>query len=371
MNFLPYTKTKAKLPLNTDFHSLPILLLYGGRSAEHEVSCISAIFIFEKLVEARFTVYPVYVAKNGLWYLQEVPSAAEENCIGNSCKVRFVQQDSEFFLEGERDKVPVKFVFPIIHGTNGEDGRLQGMLEFYQIPYAGCSALSSALCMDKWFMREIFKAAHLPQVEYAKLEKKQWEEKLSDIMEKFSYPVFVKPCNMGSSVGVSKVKEQSELKTAIEDAFRYDDHILIEQGVDPEEIEVSILGNFPDYKVSLPGKLLPNHEFYSYEAKYEDENGAHFEIPANLEESVRKEVQEMAKKAFAAVRGEGFARIDFFLEKQTNKLYLNEINTLPGFTPISMFPRLFEVSGISPSDLLSEIVALGYSRFEKQSTFVA
>lgn len=340
-----------------------ILLIFGGRSGEHEVSCVSAAFIEKNLLKAGYTVVPVYIDQQSIWYNPpSVHKKAGENK-SNPCQLDF---------EGGRPKIRgtfIDFAFPIIHGTTGEDGALQGLFETYGIPYAGCGVASSAICMDKFYMREIFSKAGLVQVKYIRLnafDNQNIESHLQNIESSFSYPVFTKPCNMGSSVGVNRAVDFASLKRAVADSFLYDESILIEQGLSVREVEVGIVGNYPNYAVSCAGEIIPSHEFYSYEAKYVDPDGAHLVIPADLTLEQQGQLKEIAIKAFRAIGGDGFARVDFFIDKQSGQLFLNEINTLPGFTPISMFPSLFAATGLEGPDLVKRIVQLGFARHERR-----
>lgn len=268
-------------------------------------------------------------------------------------------------MESQTRSAVIDFAFPIVHGTAGEDGALQGFFEVMGLPYAGAGVATSAVCMDKALMRALFAVNQIPQVKYFVIENAA--QALSAdidqrITQEFAYPVFIKPCNMGSSVGVHKVRNKSELSPALTDAARFDDHLLCEQGLAVRELEIAIAGNYPRYVTSGVGEIRVNHEFYSYEAKYIDPKGADLFLSAEISESLEQEIQKLAIKAFSAVRGEGFARIDFFLEKEGGRLYLNEINTLPGFTPISMFPQLFKAAGESGAAITRKIIEWGAER---------
>ncbi len=338
-----------------------IILLYGGVSGEHEVSCLSAYFVEQKLIEAGHQVCPVYIAPDGQWRITgEVSRVAGENH-GEPCVPKFSREELE--VAGGATSFRADFVFPIIHGTTGEDGKLQGLLEFYDIAYAGCSVLASALCMDKIISRRIFREAGILQPEFLDFYLNEWESDKSSIQNKIrqglTFPVFIKPANLGSSVGITKCKDAADLAAALEIAFSFDDRVICEQGIDARELEVSILGNFPDYDVAGPGEVIVHHEFYSYEAKYLDENGADLVLSADVSDALKQKIHAIAKQGFLAVRGDGFARIDFFLDKSSNDLYLNEINTLPGFTHVSMFSMLWNEAGINGATLLDKIVTLG------------
>lgn len=268
-------------------------------------------------------------------------------------------------LRSAANAVVLDFAFPIIHGPAGEDGSLQGYFEVVGLPYAGTGVASSAVCMDKALMRALFAVNDIPQVKYFVIQNPQaaaLRELDERIVREFGYPVFIKPCNMGSSVGVHKVKDKSGLGAALADAGRFDDHLLCEQGINVRELEIAVAGNFPHYITSGVGEIKVNHEFYSYEAKYLDPKGADLFLKAPIADETERAIQTLAAKAFSAVRGDGFARIDFFLDKDSGKLYLNEINTLPGFTPISMFPQLFKAAGESGAAITRKIIEWGAER---------
>jgi D-alanine-D-alanine ligase len=346
-----------------------IALLYGGRSGEHEVSCVSAKFLYNTINNAGYNAIGVFIDQKGTWHLQKTVETKIEIQQVDPCHLI---KNNNTTLKTKSQTIEIDFIFPIIHGTTGEDGRLQGFLEFLDIPYAGSGVLSSSLCMDKYMSKRIFEQAGIPQVKYKKYDAYDWaknnESIVNDLEKSFSYPVFIKPSNMGSSVGVSKVNQKSELIPAIQAAFQYDNQIICEVGHFVREVEVAILGNYPEYKVSIAGEIVPLHSYYSYEAKYVDNKGAELSIPAPITQEQLNKIQAIAVDAFKAVRADGFARIDFFIDKSTNLIYLNEINTLPGFTPISMFPMLWEKTGLSHTDLIKDIICLGEAKFlEKKS----
>jgi D-alanine-D-alanine ligase len=340
-----------------------VLLVYGGQSGEHEVSCVSAAYLEQTIAEAGYTPIPVYVDRSGAWHWQQaVQKVAAEN-VHNPATLARVGND--VILRSATNSVLIQFAFPIIHGTTGEDGSLQGYFEVLGLPYAGAGVATSAVCMDKSLMRALFAVHHIPQVQYfvidhtEKVDPRQVDEKIS---ASFGYPVFIKPCNTGSSVGVHKVKNYSALAAAIADAARFDDHLLCEQALNARELEIAIAGNYPEYLTSGVGEIRVNHEFYSYEAKYLDPNGADLFLKADISDAQAAEIRKLAERAFAAVRGDGFARIDFFLDKDSGKLYLNEINTLPGFTPISMFPQLFRAASMDGPELTKRLIEWGEAR---------
>lgn len=352
---------------------LNIALVYGGRSGEHEVSCISAAFLEKTLAEAGYTLYPVYIDRSGIMHLQRSVSENADNHIENT--VSFRRSPEGVFLATETGQQPVDFAFPIVHGTTGEDGRLQGFFDMLELPYAGSGHAASAVSMDKYLSRNVFADAGLPQVKYMKLEKTDFLASAGAMQEKiksqFKLPLFIKPCNMGSSVGVHRVASENELEPALSDAFRFDDHLLCEEGRSVREIELAVIGNFPEYRVTQAGEIKPNHDFYSYEAKYLDENGADLELPAQLNADLLSELKRTAAEAFAAIRGDGFARVDFFIDRDSGEVLLNEINTLPGFTPISMFPQLWAAEGMPGPELVKELVRLGFDRMKKLQNYFA
>lgn len=334
-------------------------------SGEHEVSLSSAQFVAKNLIINHFDIIYLYIDKKGSWHhlnhIPKNPKDAEHNPIA-------YHFHNNSFINNQNEIINIDFFFPIIHGTYGEDGTLQGFFEIINQPYAGNGVYTSSVCMDKYHFHRIMERSHIPQVPYYKLEIEEWTGEIGSLIEKipFGFPWFIKPANMGSSVGVHKATDENNLKQKIDNSFLFDSRIIIEYGYDVREIEFSILGNYPNYQISEPAEIIPHHEFYSYEAKYQDENGASLVLPADLDKPLKEAIQDTAIRAFHSISGEGFARIDFFLEKNSGKFYLNEINTIPGFTPISMFPRLWQISGIEPDKLIREIISLGYERWKRK-----
>jgi D-alanine-D-alanine ligase len=271
----------------------------------------------------------------------------------------------------------IDVVFPVMHGPLCEDGTIQGLLELADLPYVGCGVLASAVAMDKEMAKRVARDAGIPIVPYISLKHELWkkerEQSAKTIEKELGYPVFVKPANLGSSVGVHKVKEVGELNKALEDAFNYDTKVLVEAAVNAREIEVSMLENPEpggDPLASVPGEIQPTHEFYSYEAKYLDEKGAALIIPAKLDAEQTRRAQDVGRKVFSALECEGMARVDMFLERASGEIFFNELNTIPGFTSISMYPKLWEASGISYPELLSKLVDLAISRHERKKALV-
>lgn len=337
---------------------LKVALLFGGRSAEHDVSILSARSIFEAAPKDRLNMIPVCIARDGAFMPPEVSGAIlqgmEKSAVGRR----------DFSFEQWVRQESIDIVFPIIHGTFGEDGTLQGFLEIIDIPYVGAGVTGSAVGMDKWMMKYAFIAAKLPVVDYVQVGEWEWrsdKDRLArTIANSLRLPYFVKPANAGSSVGVSKVKTEADLEKAIEKALRFDEKVLVEHGVDAREIEVSVLGN-SDPKASLPGEIVAGAEFYSYEDKYIDDKSS-LVIPAKLPQDKIDELRRMAITAFRSIGASGYARVDFFLERGTNRIYLNEINTIPGFTKISMYPKLWEATEVKYSKLIERLVELGLER---------
>jgi D-alanine-D-alanine ligase len=354
-------------------------VVFGGPSREHGVSFLSAKCLLDNLPKERYEAVPLFVGKNGLWHgPQESASEMARRLAGpskdllldgvksGSLPARTSEIVDSFFSAWHAAGAQV--LFPIVHGTFGEDGVVQGLFESLGVPYVGCGVAASAVGMDKVFMKAAFAAAGLPQVKYVAFSGAEWTVRatraaLVTRIDGLGYPVFVKPSCAGSSVGVSKVKEEGELEKAVTAALKIDSRVLAEKGADAREIECSVLegvGGGPT-EASVPGEIVPGHEFYDYEDKYID-TGSRSVIPADLPADVREEVRRLAVRAFDALGGAGFARVDFFLERRTSRVLLNEINSLPGFTPISMFPKMWEASGLALPALLERLVESAFRR---------
>ena len=322
-------------------------IIYGGISTEHDVSIMSAKSIIKNLNKDKYEVHEIYINKYGKWF--EVKNEENEEIYNLIWTIK-----------------ELDVVFPVLHGIGGEDGTIQGMLELLKVPYVGCGVLSSAVGMDKVYTKIIFEKAQIPQTKYISVYKKEdkyyiqkedMEEeqlKIEHITGKLKFPMFVKPSNSGSSVGVKKAKDIGELKLAIENASQYDRKIIVEEGIDGIEVECGILDD-GEIKASTIGEIRSAEEFYSFDAKYNIPESKTI-IPANIDKEKIEEVKKLAIKAFKAIDGKGIARVDFFIEKDTNKIYINEINTMPGFTEISMYPKLFESLGMQYSELLDKLI---------------
>jgi len=384
---------------------LRVGILFGGRSGEHEVSLLSAASVLNAIDKEKYEVVPIGITKDGRWLTAEhaenllngklvleprnlragdpdTTTSAAVLAQGESVVVPPepihrerglvpFQTDAALMRRASDRAINVDVIFPVLHGTFGEDGTIQGLLELADIAYVGAGVLGSAAGMDKDIMKSLFMAAGIPIVKHVTILRGAWEtdpKKVQKLVEgKLTYPVFVKPANLGSSVGISKVHNRKELGPAIEDAAKFDRKIVIEQGVGGKkekarEIECSVLGN-DEPAASVPGEIVPGKEFYDYTAKYLDE-GSQLIIPAKLTKTETKRVQELAVRAFKAVDCSGLARIDFLMDPKTRKIYLNEINTMPGFTSISMYPKLWAASGLDYADLIDRLIQLGIERHE-------
>ncbi|PYS10618.1 MAG: D-alanine--D-alanine ligase A [Acidobacteria bacterium] len=333
-------------------------VIFGGRSGEHEVSLRSAESILKALDRNKYEVVPIGITHEGRW----LASTKAVAMLPAKDQIQKVLTDGEpITLPAEpASQAIVDVIFPILHGTYGEDGTMQGFLELANVPYVGAGVLGSAIGMDKDVMKRLLREAGLPIVDYWTVRKTDLDAFLSAHISNLPYPVFVKPANLGSSVGITKVHAAEELPAALETAAQYDRKIVVEQGVDAREIEISVLGN-DDPVASLPGEIIPSREFYDYKAKYVDED-SRLLIPAPLEAIQTNDAQRLAVAAFKVLECSGMARADLFLERITGKFYVNEINTLPGFTSISMYPKLWEASGIPYSELIDRLITLAIER---------
>ncbi len=358
---------------------LGVAVLFGGRSAEHEISCLSARSVIDALDPERYEVIPVGITKQGRWrLLPEGPPAppAEGSALpavepSAGCEVELDQEPGarELVLaDGSRRGIDV--VFPVLHGPFGEDGSIQGFLEMAGVPYVGSGVLASAVGMDKAVQKTLFRAAGLPVVEHVVVREGEWRSapgSVAALAEALGYPLFAKPAALGSSVGVTKVHGPEELAPAVEEALRYGRKALLERAVEgAREIECAILGN-DEPEASVCGEIVPRgHEFYSYEAKYLDESGAELLIPAPIEEATAEEIRRLALAAFRAIDGAGMARVDFLLDRDGRAL-VNEVNTIPGFTRISMYPKLWEASGVPYPRLVDRLIELALEHHEAEA----
>lgn len=341
-------------------------VIFGGMSTEHDVSKVSGTSVIKNLDENKYEIYPIYIDKSGIWY--KYFDSSKKILEVNSVIVP--QERIENIIDYLKQ---LDIIFPVLHGLYGEDGTIQGLFELLKIPYVGCKVLASSIGMDKVYTKLVLEKAKINQANYVYIRKYNEnyiyvDDKFNEsilslkdvsikISKKLGFPLFIKPSNSGSSVGVNKAKNLEELENYIDFASRYDKKVLIEEFIDGHEVECAVLGN-EDVLSSCVGEILPAEEFYSFDAKYNNASSS-LCIPAKLPEDISNEIRGLAIKAFKAIDGKGLARVDFFVDKQDNKIYLNEINTLPGFTSISMYPKLWEQAGLSYSELLDRLIELG------------
>ena len=355
-------------------------ILYGGRSGEHDVSLCSAASVFSALDRNKYKVTVIGIDRDGRWYVQDEPKIIADKDFGRKLAlkksgtwlVNHFEQNNKLHLYNLKNKnkeVIIDVVFPVLHGTFGEDGTLQGLLELAMVPYVGADVTGSAVGMDKDIAKRLLKEAGIPVVPSLTINKQQWKDNQKLIIKSapdiLGLPLFVKPVCTGSSVGVKKVKKQSLFAQALDFALQFDTRVMIEKAIDCREIECAVLGN-DNPAASVLGEIIPQHEFYSYEAKYIDPEGAKMKIPSEINSSLAGKIRKAAVEGYMALGCSSMARVDFFLDKKTNKFYLNEINTLPGFTSISMYPKLWEATGLKYSDLLDKLIALAFDRHKRK-----
>ncbi|GAC1447388.1 MAG: D-alanine--D-alanine ligase family protein [Ktedonobacterales bacterium] len=363
-------------------HKLRVGIIFGGRSGEHEVSLASAASVMEAIDKDKYEVVPIGITHEGRWLAGVDPrtlpagAAMQEHAegvtavaiTGDPTRRGLVAAES---LSGGAPGLgrPLDVVIPVLHGTYGEDGTLQGMLELADVPYAGCGVLGSALGMDKEKAKLVFKAAGLPVVDWLTVRRFEAERDIAGVCARvearFAYPVFVKPANMGSSVGVGKAHDRSELERALVAALEYDRKAIVEAGINARELECGVLGN-DEPQASVVGEVVPSNEFYDYRAKYVD-NASRLFIPAQITDEQTAEIRRLAIAAFLALDLSGLARVDCFLDRDTGQLYLNEVNTMPGFTQISMYPKLWEASGVTYPALLDRLIQLALERHQDKA----
>ena len=346
---------------------LNVALIFGGKSGEHEVSLASSASIYTHIDKNKYNVFTIGITKDGRWMYYEgneenIKNGEWVNLANKNVEINLVPVGNKevgiVFEDGRVEKIDV--LFPILHGPYGEDGTIQGLFEISQIPYVGCGVLASSVGMDKLICKKVFSQIGLPQVDYTYTNKwsfkKNTEEELNSIEEKLNYPIFVKPANLGSSVGISKANNRQELLSGIDEALKFDSRIVLEQGINAREIEVAVLGN-DEVEASIAGEIKPGKDFYDYEDKYI--NGAStYDIPANINDKDMEDIRRMAIEAFKGIDGKGLSRVDFFIDKNSGEIFINEINTLPGFTNISMYPKMWEATGLEYSGLIDSLIEL-------------
>lgn len=349
-----------------------VLLLYGGKSSEHDVSRRSAAFVVNNLSSTKFRLSCIGIARDGQWYPQEDRALRDHASRGEPLPIA----TGAGAVDPMRALGSRPVVFPLLHGTFGEDGTLQGLLELAEVPFVGSATLGSAIGMDKVVSKRLAQSAGVSVVPYLVLHAAQWAEAgerrqwLEAVRAELGFPVFVKPAAQGSSVGVRRVKGPSEFGPAVEEAHRYDTKVLVEKAVRAREIEVAVMGDETRVVVTAPGEVVPRHEFYTFEAKYLDPDGARLDIPARLRPEQVLQAQEIARTVFFALDLYGLARVDLFLDQDTDQYWFNEVNTMPGFTSISQFPLLWQDAGLRPHEILERLLTLAQERFERRSKLI-
>jgi D-alanine-D-alanine ligase len=358
--------------MNGHSRKLRVGVLFGGRSGEHEVSLASAASIIRGLDPQKYEAVPIGITKEGHWRVGAGAQKMLPEVLRTGQGVVMSADPTESALrpiDGSAPGQKLDVVFPVIHGTFGEDGTMQGLLELAGLPFVGAGVLGSAIGMDKDIAKKLMQVAGIPVVPWIAVQRADWERQPKEIRraieKKFKYPVFVKPATLGSSLGMTKVHSRAELGPALDLAAEFAMKILVERAVSAREIEVSVLGNH-DPRASIPGEIVPHREFYDYAAKYLEE-GTQLLIPAKLKKSEVKKVQAMAVTAFRALELSGMARVDFFIEKRGGKIFLNEVNTIPGFTSISMYPKLWEANGIPFRELISKLIDLALEQHREKA----
>lgn len=363
--------------MTSNSKKLRVGVMFGGRSGEHEVSLASAASVIRALDPGKYEAVPIGITKDGRWLAGSTAQKMLPEVLRTGQHVALTAEPETAALvplDNQSSSAPalrVDVVFPVLHGTYGEDGTVQGLLELAGLPFVGSGVLGSAVGMDKDVAKRLFLQEGLPVGDYVAFLRSQWEQSrakvLSQVRKKFKFPVFVKPASLGSSVGMTKAHDPKELAKALDFAAEFGQKILVEKSINGREIELSVLGNDTP-EASIPGEIVPHREYYDYEAKYL-EQGTKLEIPAKLTKPQVKKFQEYAKRAFRCLECRGMARVDFFLERRTNKIYINEVNTIPGFTSISMYPKLWEASGIPYRQLIDRLIDLALAEHrEKQRT---
>jgi D-alanine-D-alanine ligase len=358
--------------VSTEQRKLRVGVLFGGRSGEHEVSLASAASIIRGLDPNKYEAVPIGITKEGHWLAGAGAQKMLPEVLKSGQRVAMSADPSDtalISLDGDARGQKLDVIFPVIHGTFGEDGTMQGLLELAGLPFVGAGVLGSAIGMDKDVAKKLLQVAGIPVVPWIAVQRADWEGNPKEIRlaveKKFKYPVFVKPATLGSSVGMTKAHSRAELGPALDLAAEFAMKIMVERAVSAREIEVSVLGNH-DPQASVPGEIVPHREFYDYTAKYL-EDGTQLLIPAKLKKSEIKKVQAMAVTAFRALELSGMARVDFFIEKHGGKIFLNEVNTIPGFTSISMYPKLWEANGIPFRELISKLIDLALEQYREKA----
>lgn len=337
-------------------------IIFGGKSKEHDVSLMSASNVIEAMDKEKYALTTIGIDKSGNWYIYNGSKEKIKDGTWVSDDENLIKDFSMFHDDIIND---IDVFFPVLHGPNGEDGTVQGLLELMGKPYVGCGVLASSVGMDKVVCKKIFKDAGLPQGEFMSVKQSFWVKDpngiIDEVQSKIGYPCFVKPANMGSSVGISKAHDKKELVDGIKDAFEFDKKIIIEANINCREIECAVLGN-DEPETSVLGEIVPSKEFYDYQSKYFDDGKSVLIIPADLPKEISEKIRNYAIEAYMAIDGSGLSRVDFFVEKDSDEIFINEINTMPGFTNISMYPKLWENTGISYHDLIVKLIDLALEK---------
>ncbi|SMF90639.1 D-alanine-D-alanine ligase [Paenibacillus uliginis N3/975] len=354
---------------------LTVGLVYGGKSGEHEVSLSTAFAVMNAFDFDKYEIIPFYITKQGTWRIggklatpfSDASELKLEDGEGTQAALNAV-----FSRLYGNEETAVDIMFPLLHGTFGEDGTIQGLFEMADVPYVGTGVLASAAGMDKGVMKKLFAQVDLPQCKYCYFNRSQWERSSHELLQRMEdelgYPCFVKPANLGSSVGISKARDAEELRSSIETALRFDNKIIVEEFVDAREVEVSVLGN-DEPMASVPGEIVSSSEYYDYAAKYTD-GQSEMLIPAPVEPDTADQLRELAITAFKAIEGNGITRADFFIRRSDSAILINEVNTMPGFTPYSMYPLLWRETGVSYRELLDRMIDLGIERHNRKQALV-
>ena len=350
-------------------------IIFGGKSGEHEVSLLSAASVIRAIDKEKYDLFYIGITRKGEWL--GVPQVFGRDSEGDHDITPDIIENGSWEKVGEEINPGdlgkfIDFALPIIHGPYCEDGKIQGLFETLNIPYGGCGVLASAVAMDKAVSKELFEKAGIPVCRYELVTRRALAEdeegSLGRIEKKIGYPCFVKPANMGSSVGISKAASREQLKEAIKLALKYDKRIVIEEFIDCRELETAVVGNEDPEAAAVGGEILPSAEFYDYNAKYCDGGASKLCIPADISEETAAEIRNLALRAYSAIDGEGFARVDFFIDRKTGRVLLNEINTIPGFPKYSMFPLLWEAAGVKYGEVIERIIELGYERYNTENS---
>lgn len=349
-----------------------LALIFGGRSTEHEVSLVSAYHVAKALEPLDFNVHFIAITKAGEWYrlegMQGLPKAITSETLPPQAKpvsLAYLGQTTQLISLNSEERWPLDVAFPVLHGNFGEDGTIQGYFKMMNLPFVGCDVLASAMAMDKEVMKRLLLQANLPTARYRNLrlgDQVSYEE----LVQELAPVLFLKPANAGSSVGVHKIRSQKDLDEGLKDAFRYDDKLIIEEAIQGRELEVAVLGHRDSASASLAAEVHPHADFYSYHAKYVDPNGASFSIPADLSKDLTEEIQALALSCYQILECEGLARVDFFYNEERG-FFINELNTLPGFTPISAFPKLWTLTTYSYSELVDKLIHLAFEQHSKKA----